>query len=220
MQNGLVLTIGRAVLVSLLPLTLAACGSSSSTDPTVPPVAPPPTRASFSELSTLASTLFEQQDPLPLTPVASVPLSGTATYSGAAAYKLAEDVDDTLDYPDYQRAILDNPEWVSEVKLTADFASDTVAGKLSNFQSAVSGPLNGEVNFDNVGIYNVVDEFDDFVEFVGPVSGSVDSANVFGSIDGQFVGDSAEYILGRIDVDLYGTDLAATSVNGVFTAKQ
>jgi hypothetical protein len=210
MQNWLVLTIDRAVVVSLLPLTLAACGSSDT---------PPPTRASFSELSTLASTLFEQQDPLSLTPSASVPLSGTATYSGAAAYKSAENVDDTLGYPEYQRAILDNPEWVSDVKLTADFASDTVAGKFSNFQSAVSGPLNGEVNVDNVGIYNVVDEFDDFVEFEGPVSGNVDSAGVVGSIYGQFVGDSAEYILGRIDFE-GETSLGATGVNGVFTAKQ
>ncbi len=152
MQNGLVSTIGRALLVSLLPLTLAACGSSSSTDPTVPPVTPPPTRASFSELSTLASTLFDEQDLLPVTPLASVPLSGTATYSGAAAYKSAADVDDTLDYPDYQRAILDNPAWVSDVKMTANFASDTVAGKFSNFQSAVSGPLNGEINFGNADI--------------------------------------------------------------------
>jgi hypothetical protein len=219
MQNGLVSTIGRAVVVSLLPLTLAACGSSSSTGPTVPPVTPPPTRASFSELATLASTLFEQQDPLSLTPVASVPLSGTATYSGAAAYKSAGDVDGSLGYPDYQRAILDNPAWVSDVKLTADFASDTVAGKFSNFQSAVSGPLNGEINFDNAGILR--DSVGDFAEFDGPVSGRVDSVGVVGSVFGEFVGDSAEYILGRIDVDLDGTNsLGATSVNGVFTAKQ
>jgi hypothetical protein len=217
MQNRLALTIGRAVLFSLLPLTLAACGSSSSTDPTVPPVTPPPTRASFSELSTLASTLFEQQDPLSLTPVASIPLSGTATYSGAAAYKSTDDVDDSLEYPDYQRAILDNPAWVSEVKLTADFASDKVAGKFSNFQSAVSGPLDGAINFDNAGILR--DSAGDFAQFDGRVSGSVDSVGVVGSVFGEFVGDSAEYILGRIDLE-GPTGLGATGVNGVFTAKQ
>jgi hypothetical protein len=219
MRNVLVLTVGRAVIFSLLPLTLAACGSSSSTDPTVPPVTPPPTRASFSELSTLASKLFDEQDPLPVTPVANMPVSGTATYSGAAAYKSSADVDDTLNYPDYQRAILDNPAWVSDVKLTANFASDTVAGKFSNFQSAVSGPLGGEINFDNAGIRR--DGSGDYADFEGPVSGIVDSVGVVGSVFGEFVGDSAEYILGRIDADLDGANtLGATSVNGVFTAKQ
>ena len=219
MQNVLVLTIGRVVIFSLLPLTLAACGSSSSTAPTVtpPPVTPPPTRASFSELSTLAKTLFDEQDPIASTPVASIPVSGTATYSGAAAYKSTDDVDGSLEYPDYQRAILDNPAWVSEVKLTADFASDTVAGKFSNFQSAVSGPLDGAINFDNARILR--DSADGFAVFDGPVSGSVDSAGVVGSIFGEFVGDSAEYILGGIDLD-GPTGLGATGVNGVFTAKQ
>jgi hypothetical protein len=217
MRNVLVLTVGRAIIFSLLPLTLAACGSSSSTDPTVPPVAPPPTRASFSELSTLASKLFDEQDPLPVTPVANMPVSGTATYSGAAAYKSSADVDDTLDYPDYQRAILDNPTWVSDVKMTANFASDTVAGKFSNFQSAVSGPLNGEINFGYIDI--LTDSSSGFSDFEGTALGRVDSVAVVGSVFGEFVGDSAEFILGRIEFE-GETNPGATGVNGVFTAKQ
>ena len=123
MANRMGFEIRGLAIAALVPLALGACGSSSSTDRTVPPVEPPPTRASFDQVANQARSLFDEQVDIDYTPAANVPVSGTATYSGAAAYKTESNIPPDLNYPDYENAILTNPEFVSEMKLTANFGS-------------------------------------------------------------------------------------------------
>ena len=213
MANRMGFEIRGLAIAALVPLALGACGSSSSTDRTVPPVEPPPTRASFDQVANKAKSLFDQQVDLDYTPAANVPVSGSATYSGAAAYKADSSIPPDLDYPDYENAILTNPEFVSEVKLTANFGSSSINGVFSNFHSAAAGPLDGGLRITN-GTINGNGSFS------GDVSGNVGVPGALrpaiGTTSGDFVGDGAEYVLGYIGVDSLAIE-SGERVYGVYT---
>ena len=215
MANRMGFEIRSLATAALVPLVLGACGSSSSTDRTVPPVEPPPTRASFDQVANQAKSLFDAQVDLDYTPVANVPVSGTATYSGAAAYKADSSIPPDLDYPDYQNAILTNPEFVSEMKLTANFESSSIGGVFSNFHSAAAGPLDGGLRISNGTI--------DGNGFSGDISGNVGVPGAvrpaIGITYGGFVGDGAEYVFGDVEVDSLAIE-SGERVYGVFTGKQ
>ena len=215
MANRMGFEIRGLAIAAVVPLALGACGSSSSTDRTVPPVEPPPTRASFDQVANQSRSLFDEQVDLDYTPAANVPVSGTATYSGAAAYKTESNIPPDLNYPDYENAILTNPEFVSEMKLTADFGSSSISGVFNNFHSAAAGPLDGGLRIINGKI--------DGNGFSGDISGNVALPGAVGratgTTDGNFVGDGAEYVLGYIAVDSVAIDSGET-VYGVYTGKQ
>lgn len=215
MANRMGFEIRSLATAALVPLVLGACGSSSSTDRTVPPVEPPPTRASFDQVANQARSLFNEQVDIDYTPDANVPVSGSATYSGAAAYKADSSIPPDLDYPDYQNAILTNPEFVSEVKLTANFGSSSISGVFSNFHSATAGPLDGGLRISNGTI--------DGNGFSGDVSGNVGVPGAvrpaIGIAYGGFVGDGAEYVFGDVEMDSLAIE-SGERVYGVFTGKQ
>jgi hypothetical protein len=212
MANRMGFEIRNLAIAALVPLALGACGSSSSTDRTVPPVEPPPTRASFDQVANQAKSLFDEQVDIDYTPVANVPVSGKATYSGAAAYKTDSNIPPDLGYPDYENAILTNPEFVSEVKLTANFESSSINGVFSNFHSAAAGPLDGGLRITNGTI--------DGGFFAGDVSGNVGVPGAvrpaIGTTSGDFVGDGAEYVLGYIALDSLAIE-SGERVYGVYT---
>ena len=212
MANRMGFEIRSLATAALVPLVLGACGSSSSTDRTVPPVEPPPTRASFDQVANQAKSLFDEQVDIDYTPAANVPVSGTATYLGAAAYKTDSNIPPDLDYPDYENAILTNPEFVSEMKLTANFGSSSINGVFSNFHSAAAGPLDGGLRITNGTI--------DGGSFAGDVSGNVGVPGAvrpaIGTTSGDFVGDGAEYVLGYIALDSLAIE-SGERVYGVYT---
>lgn len=215
MANLMSNEIRTTALVILFPFVLGACGSSSSTDPTVPPIEPPPSRASFEELASLGKSLFDEQVDLDYTPAPSMPVSGTATYSGAAAYKTDSSIPLDLDYPDYETAILTNPEFVSDVELVANFGSASITGSFNNFNSAADGPLNGSLRILNGTIVGN--------EFTGDISGRVGTPGAVraavGTTDGNFVGSGADYVLGYIGLDSLAID-TGERIYGVYTGKK
>ena len=157
--------------------------------------------------------MFDAQVDIDYTPAANVPVSGSATYSGAAAYKADSSIPPDLGYPDYENAILTNPEFVSEVKLTANFGSSSISGVFSNFHSAAAGPLDGGLRITN-GTINGNGSFS------GDVSGNVGVPGALrpaiGTTSGDFVGDGAEYVLGYIGVDSLAIE-SGERVYGVYT---
>lgn len=179
-----------------LTLTLGACSGSSSSNVTLPP-----TRATFDQISAANRELFDTVIDLEATPVANMPVSGQATYTGVASYKSDVSIPDDIGFPDYENLIVNEPEIVSQVRLTANFAGQTVGGTFSNFQSAELGPLDGTLTISNA---TITDNF-----FEGDVSGQIGrpgnlSAIGDGTTEGLFLGGSAEYVAGYIGMD---TDL-------------
>jgi hypothetical protein len=219
--------ISYAALLGTALFALGACGSSSSTTssaapiqspPTTSPVQPPPTTppvqppqtGTFEELKTLASNMFNEQAGFSRTPQANMPVTGTATYSGAAAFRKNSEMDDALDSSDYVNLIKYNPTMVSEVQLTATFAPGfgQIQGQFYNFQSAGTGQIDGQASFSEE--YNATTR-----TFNGAVEGGIDSSDVSGTVIGEFLGDDAEHIQGSIDLQFGGNEFV-----GRYTAKQ
>lgn len=184
-------------------------------DPT-PPVIPEPSR--FDLLSALGKRLFLEQRDLEFTPQANLPVTGTATYVGATAFKTQASLEDAPQgYPDFDQFIYDNPDLVSKIEVTLDFDDAEISGKLSDFQSK-SGPLAGTINIIPEGTGpGIVDE-----AFFGDLSGSIGNIGSERSIrpdssgiDGIFLGDLAVSAQGTLFLDFNdGID----PLTGVFTA--
>jgi hypothetical protein len=207
--------ISYAALLGTALFALGACGSSSSTtssttssEETAP--VPPTQTGKFEELKTLASTMFKEQAGFSPTPQANMPVTGTATYSGAAAFRKNSEMDDSLDSGEYVNLIKNNPTMVSEVQLTATFApgSGQVQGRFHNLQSAATGQIDGQASFSEE--YNATTR-----TFNSALEGGIGSSDVSGTVIGEFFGDSAERIQGSLDLQFGGNEFV-----GRYTAKQ
>lgn len=115
------------------------------------------------------------------TRVEAMPTTGSASFSGVAAYTESDDIG-AISEIEYTSADL-----VSDVTLTADFAAETVGGWLSNFQSnsAVYKGIEADIAFTG-GTFASYDT--QYQTFASDIEGEMTSASRSGSVDGLMTG--------------------------------
>jgi len=221
MKDRAGMQVRNAITVGVIGTMLGACSGSSgsSTSPAEPPVTPPPTRATFEQLALQGRNLFDENIDIPYTVEANLPSSGTATYSGVASFKSVENVPDGLGFPEYDTLIVMNPEIMSELTLTADLGASTIGGKLTNFQSAEFGALSGEVNLSNGTIDRSGPEPFISADVAGAVGTPGNQLAYTGELEGNFVGENAEFAYGYLGLDTDWND-TANGYWGVFNTKK
>jgi len=198
-------------------LAVAGCsGSGASKDDFV--IRPIP---SFEATNQLSQSLFQQQTGVEKTQLARLPDVGTATYLGAAAYVTSSEALVDKKYPEYEQTIINDPEYVSEVRLVADFASDSVSGNFYSFRDSENRAYRIDIELEG-GTIGTSDFGDDAV-FGGTLSGTnvqgSESLSFTGSIAGQFLGARGDMILGSVGF-IDGFTGKGSPIVGVFTAEQ
>ena len=213
-----------AVLVfGAVALALAGC-SGSSDDPRdeiavrlVP---------SFAATNALSQQLFAAAVTESPTRTAQLPLVGTATYRGAVSYldSNVSDIPDDMKFPEYETFIVNNPDYVSQVQLRANFKDDSIAGTMDGFRT----PDN---QFRRIGITftgEIGNSSSDTAAFVGTLNGTneidgpegPETKSFTGPIAGNFVGPRGETVLGTLYITKGFTGEQRGDVFGVFTAEQ
>jgi hypothetical protein len=209
-----------AAFIACLIAAGGCSGSGPSKDDFV--IRPIPSFAATNELS---QSLFQKQFGVEKTLIGRLPVVGTATYLGAAAYvSSSEDLVDKV-YPEYEQIIIDNPEYVSRVRLVADFRGDSVTGNLDAFRDPQNQPYRININLGSATIGT--SDFGDDAVFGGTLSGTnevleegeLTTKSFTGGIAGQFLGARGEMILGSVGFSKGFTGEGAPIV-GVFTAEQ
>lgn len=138
----------------------------------------------------------------------TVPTTGRATYTGVAAYGLSPMAEDYLD----------DPAVVSRVTLDADFADETISGRLDNFRSKeaeISGSvdmLDGKIHHDGPGRGWLG------ADLAGSLAVNGESTEIVGELYGYFFGDNADVIKGDLDGILDGNE--DMPVYGIFGAER
>jgi hypothetical protein len=200
-----------------MALLVGGCsGSSGSKDDFV--IRPIPSFAATNELS---QSLFQQQTGLEKTQLARLPDVGTATYLGAASYVTSSERLVDKKYPEYEQIIISDPEYVSRVRLVADFANDSVSGNLDSFRDPQNRPyrINIELEGGTIG----TSDFGNDAVFGGTLAGENivggETLSFTGSIAGQFLGARGDMILGSVGF-IDGFTGKGAPIVGVFTAEQ
>jgi hypothetical protein len=211
-----------AVLVfGAVVLALAGCSGSSEDARDEIVVRPSP---SFAVTNALSQQLFAEAVTLSPTSTAQLPVVGTATYRGAASY-VNGGIPADLKFPDYETYIVNNPDYVSELRMTANFASDSVSGSMGGFRDTDNGGYRRSITFTGA----IGNSSSDTAAFVGTLSGTsevigeegkVETKSFSGPIAGNFVGPRGETVLGTLAITKGFTGEGLGDVFGVFTAVQ
>ncbi len=162
------------ILPALVALSaLTACGGGgSSSDP-----APAPTQA---ESLTRAKTLTTEYAQTAATVATAMPVTGQASYAGAAVFGKGTDMD----------ALLQAPTMSGDMALNADFATGAVTGGIDNFRDATNAPVSGEMTVSGGQIAGAV--------LGGDLTGTVGGKDVNAQMSGSFLGADAEAVRGVI----------------------
>jgi hypothetical protein len=200
-----------------MALLVGGCsGSSDSKDNFV--IRPIPSFAATTELS---QSLFQRHTGVDKTQLARLPDVGTATYLGAASYVTSSERLVDKKYPEYEQIIISDPEYVSRVRLVADFATESVSGNLDSFRDSQNRPYRIDVNL--VGGEIGKSDFGNDAVFDGKLDGEnivgTEKLKFNGIIQGQFLGARGDMILGSVAFNDGLTGKGAPIV-GVFTAEQ
>ena len=208
------------VVFGAVALALAGCSESSSNPQDEIIVRP---TWSFASSDAMSRELFAKAVTLPPTNTAQLPVTGTATFRGAVSYvdSNISDVPDDKKFPEYHTFIVNNPDYASRIRLTADFGSDSIEGSMSSFRTASDQEM--FINATMSGV--IVNSSSDTAGFTGTLTGTREvTANLetdfSGSIAGNFLGSRGETILGTLAVDNGFSGLERGAVFGVFTAEQ
>lgn len=157
-----------SVLLPLCALALAGCGGSGGSDPVAPP-----TRV---ETATALNERWKDVDA-----TATMPKSGTATYSGTAL--IGNDV--SMD------ALLADHRLTADANLTASFSTTatTVSGGFDNFQTASGDAVAGAITLDS-------DAAVMGSGLTAGLSGTIGADEVTGDLTGFFRGENADAVTG------------------------
>ncbi|QFG37684.1 transferrin-binding protein-like solute binding protein [Paracoccus pantotrophus] len=129
--------------------------------------------------------LLEDWENAPYTTVSQMPQTGTATYRGVAMYG--------------------EGEVLSSAEMQANFANDSISGRLHNFQAQNGTPISGEVAIRN----GVITGAEYSATLAGQLSAAGERASVSGTAYGDFSGRQAEIVDGSISAQVetsYGTE--------------
>jgi hypothetical protein len=212
------------VVFGAVALALAGCSGSSSDAQDEIVVRP---TLSFASSDALNRRLFAEAVTASPTNTAQLPVVGTATYRGAVSYvdSNISNIPDDLKFPDYETFIINNPDYASRIRLTADFRSDTVDGSMSSFRTASDREM--FINATTTSV--IVNSSSDTAGFQGTLTGTrefldadgkIQTNSFSGSIAGNFLGGRGDSILGSLAVSNGFTGEERGAVFGVFTAEQ
>jgi hypothetical protein len=214
-----------AVLVfGAVALALAGCSGSSNDPRDEIAVRPIPT---FAATNAVSQQLFAEAVTANPTNTAQLPVVGTATYRGAVSYvdSNVSDIPDDLKFPDYETFIVNNPDYVSEIRMTADFRGDSVAGSMDSFRNNNNVPFRTGITFSG----EIRSSSSDTAAFSGSLSGTSEQLNAEGETEtksfggavvGNFLGPRGESVLGTLFITKGFSGEEFGDVFGVLTAEQ
>ena len=188
----------KIAIPALACVTLTACGGSSTGV------------SSFDTIATKGQQLIADYGTEAVTDVGSMPVSGSATYNGAAAY--SSQFSNAAD-------ISINATTVSDISLSANFAASTITGVADNFHTRVSPniSLDGQLNLVGTITGNTFSTNlnGTVTETISGMTGDAAALNGLslpvvysGNTTGEFVGSNAGALRG------VGTGIGATSYEG------
>jgi hypothetical protein len=212
------------VVLSAVALALAGCSGSDSDAQDEVAVRPSP---SFAATNALSQRLLAEAVTLDPVRAVDLPVTGTATYRGAVSYVdgNVSDIPDDLEFPDYETFIVNNADYVSEIRMSADFGDDSVDGSIGGFRNSNNVPFRIGLTFRG----QITSSSDDTAAFVGTLDGTnefenaegeTESKMLSGPIVGNFLGPRAETVLGTLAITKGFTGEELGDVFGVFTAVQ
>ena len=191
-------TIFKIAIPALACVTLTACGGSSTGV------------SSFDTIKTKGQQLIADYGTAEVTNVGSMPVSGLATYNGAAAY--SREYSDIVDISEYATT-------VSDISLSANFATSKITGVADNFHTRVSQniSLDGNLSLDGTITGNtfstnlngtVTETLSGYTGDEAVLNGISLPVVYSGNTTGEFVGSNAGALRG------VGTGIGATSYEG------
>ena len=213
----------RPAVVVFGAFALALAGCSGSSNNAQDEIAVRPIR-SFAVTNALSQQLFAEAVTLSPTNTAQLPVVGSATYRGAVSY-VDGGIPDDLEFPDYETFIVNNPDYVSEIRMTANFRDDSVSGSMDSFRDNNNGGYRRSITFTGA----IGNSSSDTAAFAGNLSGTSEQLNAEGEIEtksftgpivGNFVGPRGETVLGTLAITKGFTGEGLGDVFGVFTAVQ
>ncbi|MCA3443049.1 MAG: transferrin-binding protein-like solute binding protein [Rhodobacter sp.] len=212
------------VVLGAMALLVGGCSGSSGTpqdDFAVRPI------ASFAATDALSRQLFAETVGLNPTRSTQLPVTGTARYTGAVSYVDSNTtfIPKDMKFPEYETFIINNPDYVSRIRMTANFAGDSISGSMDSFRSADNEARRIGITFDGT----IVDSKDNTAAFTGTLSGTneiqtgptdIKTKNFSGSLAGNFLGGQGDSALGTLAIKRGFTGEERGDVFGVFTAEQ
>lgn len=173
----------RLMPATLVLGTLAACGGGGGGQ-----------LASFDDLSAEQVSLAEAAVAVDRTPVADMPSTGSASYDGVAGFSIGTMPQTTEDL-----------NILSELALTADFASGAISGSLSNFNSAEGEDIEGTLALTNGQISDntfTADAAGTLTRGGAALATDLDMEGAFGGADAALLTGTATGMAGADD--MYG----------------
>ena len=211
------------VVFGAVALALAGCSGSSDDprDEIAVRVSP-----SFAATNALSQQLFAEAVTASPTNTAQLPVVGSATYRGAVSYVDSNTtaIPKDLTFPEYETFIVNNPDYVSQVRLLANFRDDSITGTMGSFRTPDEQFKRIDITFTG----SIGNSSSDTAAFVGTLNGTnevigpdgPEIKSFTGPIAGNFVGPRGETVLGTLAITKGFTGEAFGDVFGVFTAEQ
>ena len=209
------------VVLGAVALLVGGCSGSSGTPQDDFAVRPSP---SFAATDALSRQLFAETVGLNPTRSSQLPVTGTARYTGAVSY-VTGGIPDDLKFPEYETFIVNNPEYVSRIRMTANFAGDNISGSMDSFRNANNVPFRIGITFSGA----IGDSRDNTAAFTGTLSGTneiqtgpteFETKNFAGRLEGNFFGGQGNSVLGTLAIKRGFTGEESGDTFGVFTAEQ
>lgn len=199
-------TASRLALLLAPVALLSACGGGSTTSLS---------EASFSQLEDRGLALADRFETADVTTVENMPVSGTASYSGVAAYMEGGLLDKTI----LELTTTDEASLASAMQLNANFSSGTIDGAFTNFQSDQEGygDVNGRINIRDGEIF----ENQLIADLDGTIDGGGERGTITGVMGGAFLGRRGQGVGGAMDMVFTDTGTGESlDVTGVFIGEQ
>ena len=189
-------TFKLALATPVIAVALSACGSSSI--------------SGFEDLGNKADAVTKRVDEIGgddpesgiytnKTEAQEMPTEGTASYAGFAGFWLNDDQQQVRT----DMAENDTPVLAAELNLVADFATSKISGSMTNFQISEEGnSVNGTIDVSDGSISggNLLADLSGNLN--GNVDGQEEEHTFTGTMDGTFLGDGAEAVVGGIEGSL------------------